>query len=98
MWESGPAFRVRVWLRETTQIYARVWWLTPIFRVRLWLRETTVDMGASLVKKKMESIATKPVKELDASAIQYSRVWEDHRLFSQGLKTQPGDVVLSITR
>ena len=55
-------------------------------------------MGASLVKKKMESIAAKPVKELDASAIQYSRVWEDYRLLSQGLQTQPGDVVLSITR
>ena len=54
-------------------------------------------MGAS-VAKRMESFAAKPAKELDASAIQYSRVWEDHRLFSQGLKTQPGDVVLSITR
>ena len=64
--------------------------------MRVWLRETTFDMGAS-VAKRMESFAAKPAKELDASAIQYSRVWEDHRLLSQGLKTQPGDVVLSIT-
>ena len=65
--------------------------------MRIWLRETTIDMGAS-VAKRMESIAAKSVKELDASAIEYSRVWEDHRLLSQGLQTQPGDVVLSITR
>ena len=65
--------------------------------MRIWLRETTIDMGAS-VAKRMESIAAKSVKELDASAIEYSRVWEDYRLLSQGLQTQPGDVVLSITR
>ena len=84
-------------LSKPTQ-YARVTGrLYPVFRVRVWLRETTFDMGAS-VAKRMESFAAKPAKELDASAIQYSRVWEDHRLLSQGLKTQPGDVVLSITR
>ena len=65
--------------------------------MRIWLRETTIDMGAS-VAKRMESIAAKSVKELDASVIEYSRVWEDYRLLSQGLQTQPGDVVLSITR
>ena len=65
--------------------------------MRIWLRETTIDMGAS-VAKRMESIAAKSVKELDASAIECSRVWEDYRLLSQGLQTQPGDVVLSITR
>ena len=85
-------------LSKPTQ-YARVTGrLSLVFRVRrVWLRETTFDMGAS-VAKRMESFAAKPAKELDASAIQYSRVWEDHRLLSQGLKTQPGDVVLSITR
>ena len=54
-------------------------------------------MGAS-VAKRMGSYAAKPAKELDASAIHYSRVWEDHRLLSQGLHSQPGDIVLCITR
>ena len=54
-------------------------------------------MGAS-VAKRIENYAAKPAKELNASAIQYSRVWEDHRLLSQALQTQPGDIVLSITR
>ena len=53
-------------------------------------------MGAS-VAKRMGSYAAKPAKELDASAIHYSRVWEDHRLLSQGLHSQPGDIVLCIT-
>ena len=54
-------------------------------------------MGAS-VAKRIENYAATPVKELDASAIQYSRVWEDHRLLSQGLQTHAGDLVLCITR
>ena len=54
-------------------------------------------MGAS-VAKRIENYAAKPLKELDVSAIQYSRVWEDHRLLSKGLQTQPGDIVLCITR
>ena len=48
-------------------------------------------MGAS-VAKRMENYAAKPVKELDVSVIQYSRLWEDHRLLSQGLQTQLKDI------
>ncbi len=35
---------------------------------------------------------------LDLNVIRYSKVWEDHRVLSQALDIQPGDVVLSITR
>jgi hypothetical protein len=43
-------------------------------------------------------VASEVARELDLSILRYSKVWEDHRVLSEGLNISPDDDILCISR